>query len=120
QVVQICNFAGEYYEVSGIVVGSQYQFGSSIATDYYTIRQGAVDGPIIGQGNQPLLVTIAAAGNLFVHINSDSNCGTAGSCRETTMTCVSCIPIPCDAPTVTTFPFTEGFEANSPSRSCWS
>ena len=120
QTIQSCNFAGEYFEVSGIAVGAVYRFGSSVATDYYTVRQGTVNGPILAQGVQPLSVTIAAAGNLFVHINSDSNCGSAGGCRETSITCVSCVPIPCSTPTIATFPFTEGFEANSPTRTCWS
>ena len=118
--ISTCNFAGEYAEIGAIVSGNQYSFTSSLATDYITIRIGTSNGPILGQGIAPVVVTATSTQNLFMHLNSDANCGTVSGCRTTTVTCVSCTPPPaCSTPTISSFPFTETFENTSDSRQCW-
>lgn len=83
--ITTCNFAGEYATVTGVTAGTEYEFASSISTDYLTIRQGTYDGPIVAAGITPLTVTAAAGGNLYIHIAADEDCNTQNSCRATTV-----------------------------------
>lgn len=88
--ISTCNFAGEYATVTGVVSGRTYLLASSIATDYLTIRQGTSNGIIIAQGITPVIAPVTANGNIYIHVSSDSNCGTQSSCRTTTVMCSSC------------------------------
>ncbi|MBW7840623.1 MAG: hypothetical protein H3C36_13510, partial [Chitinophagaceae bacterium] len=102
-----CNFAGEYITMSGAVAGTSYTFMSSVSTDYYTVREGSYDGPVIAFGQQPLTATATASGNLYIHINTDADCGTQNSCRVTSVVCASC-PGPADYCAVTSTNTTYG------------
>lgn len=85
-----CNFGGEYARITGAVAGATYTFTSSVATDYLTIRQGTSSGTPLGCGVTPVTVTATASGDLYMHVSTNSACGTASSCRTTTIQCSSC------------------------------
>ena len=91
--ISTCNFQTEYSTISNIINGYTYTAGSSCG-GYITVRQGTFDGPIIAQGNAPLTWTAINNGTHFFHYNTNSSCGTATSCCETTIQCNTC-SIPC-------------------------
>ncbi len=88
--ISTCNYAGEYATINSAVAGRTYVFTSSVATDYLTVRQGTPGGTVLGCGTTPLTVTATAAGALYLHINTNSACGTQNTCRTTTAACSSC------------------------------
>jgi len=81
-----CSFAGEYSTWNAAVTGNTYTFTSTIATDYLTIHSGAANGPIVASGTQPLAWTSNTTGTIYVHVNTNSACGTESSCRDITGT----------------------------------
>ncbi|MBK8845742.1 MAG: hypothetical protein IPO27_03915 [Bacteroidetes bacterium] len=81
-----CNFAGEYGTWNGAVTGTTYNFTSTIGTDYLTIHTGSPAGPIVASGTQPLSWVSTVTGTIYVHVNTNSACGTANSCRDITGT----------------------------------
>jgi hypothetical protein len=91
--ISTCNFQTEYSTISNIINGYTYTAGSSCG-GYITVRQGTFDGPIIAQGNAPLTWTAINNGTHFFHYNTNSSCGTATNCCETTIQCNTC-SIPC-------------------------
>ena len=82
--ISTCNYGGEYAEINQVVAGREYRFNSSVNTDYFTIRQGSYNGTIVTQGVVPITLTAATNANLYVHVNSNANCGTNSTCRTTT------------------------------------
>lgn len=92
KTISSCNFAGEYAIISNITSGSDYRFTSSVSTDYFTIREGAVNGPVIGAGVSPLTVTANSSSNLYMHLNTNVDCGAQNSCR-TTSVCTNCVTV---------------------------
>lgn len=100
-----CNFAGEYGTWSGAQVGKKYIFTSTIATDYLTVHTGSYDGPVVAYGTQPLTWNSSYTGTVYVHVNTNSSCGTAGTCRDIAAYipvpndfCTAAIPISCGTP----------------------
>ncbi|HMG15314.1 MAG TPA: immunoglobulin domain-containing protein [Saprospiraceae bacterium] len=90
QIITDCNYAGEYYGITGVLTGNDYSFTSSESTDYITIRSGSFNGPIVLAGFTPLNLIGASGTDLYVHVNTDSICGTEETCRTTTVQCTSC------------------------------
>ncbi|MCZ2100407.1 MAG: GEVED domain-containing protein, partial [Chitinophagales bacterium] len=89
-VLSTCNFASEYATVTGAIAGTEYTFFSSIATDYLTVTQGSPTGTVIGEGTQPVAAVPTANSTIYVHINTNSSCGTQSTCRATSIICSSC------------------------------
>lgn len=85
--VSLCNYGGEYATLNTVIAGRTYSSTSSVNSDFITIRQGAVNGPLIAFGLTPLIWNAPVNGTYFMHINTNSNCGTAAVCRVTTMGC---------------------------------
>lgn len=85
--ISSCNYGGEYATLNTVVAGRTYSSTSSVNSDFITIRQGAVNGPLIAFGLTPLIWNAPVNGTYFMHINTNSNCGTAAVCRVTTMGC---------------------------------
>jgi hypothetical protein len=81
-----CNYAGEYGTWAGAVAGNTYTFRSTISGDFLTIHSGTSNGAVVAFGPQPLVYTATASGTLFVHVNTNSSCGTVSSCRDITAT----------------------------------
>jgi hypothetical protein len=88
--ITTCAFAGEYNTINSAVAGNSYTFTSSVAGDYLTVRQGTPGGTVLGCGTAPLTVTATANGPIYVHVNTNSACGTQNTCRATTVACTSC------------------------------
>ncbi len=83
-----CSFAGERGTWSGSVTGRTYSFTSTIATDYLTIS-AAPGGPALAFGTQPLVWNSTVTGTIYVHVSTNSGCGTQNSCRDITGTTTS-------------------------------
>ena len=81
----ICNYAEEYGTWSGCVSGNAYCVTSTVATDFITVRSGSSGGPVVAKGVQPLSFSPSTSGTLYIHINTNSSCGTQQSCRDITM-----------------------------------
>ena len=89
--ISSCTFGGEYNTINGAVSGRTYVVTSSIATDYLTVRQGTPGGAVLACGTTPLTITATANGPIYLHVNTNSTCGTQSECRGTTITCTSCV-----------------------------
>ncbi|HQV39338.1 MAG TPA: T9SS type A sorting domain-containing protein [Flavobacteriales bacterium] len=79
-----CSYFGDYSVVGPAVAGGSYTFAVETG-GYVTVREGAVDGTVIAQGNSPLVATATVAGDLYVHWNADSLCATSTGCLVTTV-----------------------------------
>jgi hypothetical protein len=78
-------YAGEYNVTSGYPDKSYLTFKSALATDYITIRK-ASDNAVIATGITPLSFSYSSSyGNLEMHINKDSVCGTQNTTRTTSV-----------------------------------
>lgn len=82
-------FAGEYSVTTGYLDQATLVYTSSVATDYITIRK-ASDNAVVAHGPSPLTATyLPTYGNLEVHINTNTACGTESVNRilSCVMTC---------------------------------
>jgi hypothetical protein len=84
-------YANEYTTLTGAVAGRVYITSSTTTTDYISIRQGSYNGAVVAAGTQPVTFTAAAAGNYYIHVNTNSSCGTQGSGRTITVS-ATCSP----------------------------
>lgn len=82
-VVESCNYAGEFATITGVPGGGIFTSISSVGTDFFTIRQGVPNGPVMASGPTPLTWTATVAGNYYVHVNLNAACGTDMVCRIT-------------------------------------
>lgn len=90
--ITTCNYANEYATVSGVVAGNTYSSSSSIGTDYITVRSGTFNGPLVAAGTSPLIWTAAVNGTHYIHINTNSACGTNTACRSNILRNISPTP----------------------------
>lgn len=75
-----CVFFGEHTIFGNIQAGSNYEF--TVADNgYITVRQGAVGGPVIGQGFSPVTVNATSSAQLYVHYNGDASCASDQACH---------------------------------------
>ncbi len=88
--ISTCVYAGERSTINNAVAGNSYTFTSSVASDYLTVRQGTPGGTVLGCGVSPLVVTATANGPIYLHVNTNSSCGTQNSCRTARVSCSSC------------------------------
>ncbi len=92
QQITTCNFGGDFTNINGLTIGGDYQFTSSVATDFFTLTDQS--NAVIASGLVPLVVNAMAYTNVRLHINSSASCGTATGCRITSLQCTSCTPAP--------------------------
>jgi dihydropteroate synthase len=92
ETYSFCTYAGEYNTLT-LTSGTQYTFGSSVATDYITVTDNATNS-ILAAGNQPLNFTAPASGAFRVYYHLNAACATESSCREATVQCGSLPPPP--------------------------
>jgi hypothetical protein len=83
--ISTCNYATEYNTINAVPAATSYVSASSVATDYITVRQGTSGGTVIAAGLTPLSWTSTVAGTYYIHYNTNSACGTASTCRTTTI-----------------------------------
>ncbi|WNM18307.1 T9SS type A sorting domain-containing protein [Flavobacterium capsici] len=88
--IAVDSWAGDYFYVA-VTSGQTYSFTSSVGTDYYTLSTD--DGvTAVASGVQPLTWVSNFSGNLRVHLNTNSSCGTQDAERETNVICgVACL-----------------------------
>jgi hypothetical protein len=83
--VTTCNYGGEYATINNAVAGQVYRSTSSIGSDYFTVRQGSPGGSVVAAGLTPLNWFASVGGSYYVHINTNSSCGTQNTCRVTSI-----------------------------------
>ena len=88
-----CQFAGEYSTWGGAVAGTPYIAMTTVATDWITIRSGTYNGTVVAVGLMPLSFTPTNNNILYIHVNTNSLCGTENACRDVTVTRMSALPI---------------------------
>jgi len=88
-----CQFAGEYSVWSGAVVGTPYIAMTTVATDWITVRSGTANGSVVAVGLSPLSFTPTTNSALYIHVNTNSLCGTVSVCRDVSVTRMSALPI---------------------------
>jgi|26BtaG_2_1085354.scaffolds.fasta_scaffold00107_6 surface protein len=92
--ISTCQLTNEYSTIEGVVAGFEYQFAGTPNTSselpYITVRSGSYNGPVLSEGWSPLNVVAENSDNLFVHWNTDENCGTDNDCITTTAECLTC------------------------------
>lgn len=84
-----CAWGGEYSPLNNVQALTVYRLSSSNFTDFVTVRQGTIGGPVIASGSMPLTFTSTTSGAYFCHWSTNSACGTQNTCRTTTITYVS-------------------------------
>jgi hypothetical protein len=92
--ITTCAFAGDYSIINNAQSGFTYTITASVGTTFMTVRQGSVNGPVIASGTSPLNAVPTATGQLFIHYNTNSACGTAFECITTTIACTVCSVAP--------------------------
>lgn len=88
-----CQFAGEYSVWSGAVVGTPYIAMTTVATDWITVRSGTSNGSVVAVGLSPLSFTPTNNNTLYIHVNTNSLCGTVSVCRDVSVTRMSALPV---------------------------
>ena len=88
-----CQYAGEYSTWWNAIANTPYIITSTVPTDWITIRRGTFNGPIVAFGTQPLSFTPTITGTLYMHVNTNSLCGTASSCRNISVSRISALPV---------------------------
>ena len=88
-----CQFAGEFSTWSGAVAGTPYIAMTTVATDWITIRRGTYNGVVVAVGLAPLSFTPTNTNALYIHVNTNSLCGTVNACRNVSVTRISALPV---------------------------
>jgi len=99
ELINGCNFAGEYATINNAVPGQTYCFSTETGTDYLTIYDGDMV-TVLASGVEPVCV-VATSATILMQINLDDGaCGTENTCRDTFIACDSCPPpvTGCDCP----------------------
>jgi uncharacterized repeat protein (TIGR01451 family) len=85
QQVSTCVRFGQYSVFSNVQAGATYAFGVT-GNGYITVRQGAVNGFVLGQGSGTVQVTANNTSAIYVHYNADALCTSSTTCQTTTVT----------------------------------
>lgn len=88
-----CQYAGEYSTWWNAYINTPYIVTSSVPSDWITVRRGTFNGPVVASGFHPLSFTSTITGTLYIHINTNSLCGTQNSCRNISVSRVSALPV---------------------------
>lgn len=91
ETITTCGYRGEYSNVS-VIAGYQYEFQSSVSTDYVTIA--TTDNIPLVWGTQSVVWTATFTGTVrfFNHVNF--SCGTSTSCMTRSVKCSGLIEVP--------------------------
>ena len=86
---------GQYYIISNLIPGQTYRFSSSETNDFITVRTNDLS-TVLAYGVIPVdFSPKAGQETVTVHINlSNPKCGTEVGARMTTVTCITCPPVP--------------------------
>ncbi len=78
-------YQSDYNQITGITSGVSYTSTGSIAGTFITVRSGAYNGTVVAAGVTPLTWTATNTATYYVHYNTNSSCGTAGTGMTTTI-----------------------------------
>jgi len=92
QIIDGCNWSGDWNNITGLLVGSDYEFSSDNPTDYLTFTDDSNN--VIASGVTPLSVPAVTVTSGRIHVYYDSSCTGDSVCRETYIQCTSCVPAP--------------------------
>jgi hypothetical protein len=85
--------AGHYLLLEGLASGQSYQFSSSVATDYLTLRD-VTTGTLLVHGTSPVTYNVISGFNsIFINVNTPT-CGSESIPRTITSFCATCDPDP--------------------------
>ena len=88
-IVSNSSYPGDYFIVKQVEIGKNYQFTSSVETDYYSVYNQSQS--LVAHGTQPLTVLGAVSmDSLFVHINLNASCDESSDIRTTQIICLDC------------------------------
>jgi len=85
--------SGQYSHWYNGFQNDQYIATSSVQGDYLTVRMGQPQGALVAQGIHPVSFTGPTTGSYYIHVNTNSNCGTDNQLRTITVNRVSALPI---------------------------
>ncbi|MCC5917865.1 MAG: right-handed parallel beta-helix repeat-containing protein [Cryomorphaceae bacterium] len=78
-VLESCNWASEYITLTITSVGN-YQFSSSVSSDYLTLTD--TNNNPLSHGSSPLTASVFQVGTYRLHIAQNQSCNTQNSCRS--------------------------------------
>jgi len=89
--ISTCNYAGEYSNVTGFVIGETYEFTMSDGGTgaYISVRTGVAPANLLVEGVSPV-TWVATQTDITVHWSLDAACTTDASCHTTTVQCTTC------------------------------
>src|SRR5690606_27747414 len=116
QTITSAGWTGEKSNVN-VIAGNTYVFRVNNSAHFITIAK--TDNTIVASGNGTVTYVPNFSGQIYFYHHLSSVCDYANSNVTRYVTCTSLPPAPCTVDTVTTYPFTETFENDSPSRQCW-
>ncbi len=111
-VVNYCTWGTEYSWITNAVAGTTYRFENAPGgnQNYFTIREGTYDGPVIATGFQPITATPSISGNVYIHAAIDASCTTAtGTCNSQLVYCETCIAPPSYEATACSEPYVQAY-----------
>ena len=77
--ISSCQYQTEYSTLNAVMAQTTYSCNYDLG-GYITVRSGTYDGPIVKQGNSPLLWTAINSETHYIHWTTDAACGQATSC----------------------------------------
>ena len=83
-----CNWSSDWNNVTGLLIGSDYEFSSDNPTDFLTFTDDSNN--VIAAGTTPLSVTSMPVSSGRLHIYYDNTCTADDVCREVFLQCTSC------------------------------
>ena len=100
--------AGQYFEITDLILNKSYVFTSSTPGDYITVRD-VTTGILLGHGPTPFSYSVGSGPHLVqVQINlSTPPCGDESAYRTTYAICTDCTSIPPGAGVGTTIPLAQ-------------
>jgi len=93
--ISTCSFQTEYTPITNVPAGQDLEF-TAVDVDpgvdsYITIREGAINGPVVAEGFSPVTYSGTSGADLFAHWTVDESCATATNCIVTTVQCLTCL-----------------------------
>ena len=82
--INTLNYEEEFSVVTGITAGNYYEVTSTGGGGYITVREGAVDGPLLAEGFSPVQFEALSSSDVYIHWTVDAACNTDNSTFVTT------------------------------------
>lgn len=79
--ISICQTAEEFHGITSVPASTTYISDTDLIGGFITVRLDNPFGPVIATGFAPLTWTSTVAGTYYVHLNTNSICGTDFNCQ---------------------------------------